>query len=190
MRNAFDGNAAGLVDKGMMLADSSEALVATLYPQLRRMARDLRWRYGASETLRSTALVNECFLKMRQADGFVDEKHFLRTAARAMRQILINHAEARLAAKRGGGAATVEFDDDLPEIYWESDERLLALDGALDRLANFAPRLAEIVEYRFFGGYSEREIGELLDITERTVRRDWVKAKALMLMELERAEAA
>jgi len=173
-----------------MSADSTEALVAALYPELRRMARNLHWRYGATETLRSTALVNECFLKLRRAHRFADEKHFLRTAARAMRQILINHAEARLAAKRGGGAAADSFEDDLPQIYWESDERLLALDEALDRLAAFAPRLAEIVECRFFGGYSEREIGELLDITERTVRRDWAKAKALMLIELERAEAA
>ncbi|WP_326523359.1 ECF-type sigma factor [Sphingomonas sp.] len=173
-----------------MASDSPDALVAALYPQLRRIARDLRWRYSASETLRSTALVNESFLKLRHAHGFVDEKHFLRTAARAMRQILINHAQARLTAKRGGGAAATAFDDDLPDVYWESDERLVALDGALVRLAEFAPRLAEIVEYRFFGGYSEREIGELLGVTERTVRRDWAKAKALLLIELDSAEGA
>lgn len=173
-----------------MPADSPDALAETLYPQLRRIARDLHWRYGAGETMRSTALVNECFLKLRGTHGFADERHFLRTAARAMRQILINHAQARLAAKRGGGAALAVFEDDLPDIYWESDERLLALDNALERLATFAPRLAEIVEYRFFGGYSEREIGDMLDMTERTVRRDWTKAKALMLIEMESAEAA
>ena len=85
-----------------MFADSPKALVEALYPDLKRIARDLHWRYAASETMRSTALVNECFLKLRRAHGFVDEQHFLRTAARAMRQILINHAQARLAAKRGG----------------------------------------------------------------------------------------
>jgi RNA polymerase sigma factor (TIGR02999 family) len=173
-----------------MATDSSDALVAALYPDLRRIARDLHWRYGASDTLRSTALVNECYLKLRNAHPFVDEQHFLRTAARAMRQILISHAEARLAAKRGGGSTTASFEDDLPEIYWESDERLIALNDALNRLAASAPRLAEIVEYRFFGGYSEREIGELLGITERTVRRDWSKAKAMVLIELNRAEVS
>jgi len=171
-----------------MFADSPKALVEALYPDLKRIARDLHWRYAASETMRSTALVNECFLKLRRAHGFVDEQHFLRTAARAMRQILINHAQARLAAKRGGGEALATFEDDLPGIYWESDERLLALNAALDRLAGFAPRLAEIVEYRFFGGYSEAETGELVGLTERTVRRDWAKAKALLLIALEQAE--
>lgn len=173
-----------------MLTDSSDSLVATLYPQLKRLARDMHWRYSAGETLRSTALVNESFLKLRSTGGFVDEKHFLRTAARAMRQILINHAQARLAAKRGGGMHADSFDDELPDVYWESDERLLALNDALDRLTVAAPRLAEIVEYRFFGGYSEREIGELLGVTERTVRRDWTKAKTLMQMEMEGSEIA
>jgi len=172
-----------------MLTDSSDSLVATLYPQLKRLARDMHWRYSAGETLRSTALVNESFLKLRSAGGFADEKHFLRTAARAMRQILINHAHARLAAKRGGGTHIAAFEDELPDIYWESDERLLALNDALDRLSQTAPRLAEIVEYRFFGGYSEQEIGNLLDITERTVRRDWAKAKALMQIEMEQGDA-
>lgn len=166
-----------------MIRDSSEQMIAALYPQLKRIARDLRWRYSSGETMRSTALVNECFLKMRNADGFVDERHFLHTAARAMRQILVNHAAARSAAKRGGGQAAA-FKDELPDIYWESDERLLALDQALERLAAYAPRLAAIVEYRFFGGYSEQEIATLLDVNERTVRRDWVKAKALLLLDM------
>ncbi|WP_448659514.1 ECF-type sigma factor [Sphingomonas sp. CJ99] len=168
-------------------ADANEALVRALYPQLKRIARDLRWRYGTGETMRSTALVNECYLKLRGSDGFVDEGHFLRTAARAMRQILVNHAEARLAAKRGGGQRTEAFEDDLPFVYWESDDRLVALNAALERLASFAPRLAQIVELRFFGGYAEREIAVLLDCNERTVRRDWVKAKSLLLIDMSAA---
>lgn len=186
---ALRGFPRGYRHSAAVLDDSSEALVKALYPELRRMARGLHWRYGAGETLRATALVNECFLKLRRAEGFTDEKHFLRTAARAMRQILVNHAEARLAAKRGGGAQSAAFEDDLPGIYWESDERLVELDAALDRLAALSPRLAAIVEYRFFGGYSEREIGALLDVTERTVRRDWTKAKALILTELQQDAA-
>lgn len=177
-------------DRAMMHAMSVQAeqvnqtLIDALYPQLKRIARDLRWRYAAGETMRSTALVNECYLKLRHVNGFADEAHFLRTAARAMRQILVNHAMARMATKRGGGKVVESFEDDLPIIYWESDERLVALDGALDRLAEFAPRLAQIVELRFFGGYSEREIATMLACNERTVRRDWVKAKALLLMDM------
>ena len=171
------------------LADGTQ-LADTLYPQLKRIARDLRWRYDAGETMRSTALVNECFLKLRSSAGFADERHFLRTAARGMRQILVNHAEARTAAKRGGGAATEVFEDDLPGVYWESDDRLVALDAALGRLAGYAPRLAEIVELRFFGGYSEREVAMLLDCNERTVRRDWVKARALLMLDLDGTPAS
>lgn len=169
----------------MDASDDNAALIDALYPQLKRIARDLRWRYGAGETMRSTALVNECYLKLRRAHGFVDEAHFLRTAARAMRQVLVNHAAARLTAKRGGGKAAESFEDDLPVIYWESDDRLVALNAALERLAVYAPRLAQIVELRFFGGYSEREVASLIDCNERTVRRDWVKAKALLLDDMQ-----
>lgn len=159
---------------------TTEGLVEALYPALRSLAAQAKWRYGAGETMRSTALVNEAFLKLRAAPGFADEAHFLRTAALAMRQLLVNHARARLTAKRGSGAAAVPFDDDLP-VYWQSDERLVALDEALQALEAIDPRLARIVEYRFFAGYSESEIGVLLDVTERTVRREWTKARALLL---------
>lgn len=167
---------------------ATQALVDALYPQLKRIARDLRWRYSAGETMRATALVSECFLKLRHVEGFADEAHFLRTAARAMRQILVNHARARLTAKRGGGAAMADYDEDMP-VYWESDDRLVALDGALDRLHILSPRLAQIVEMRFFGGYAEKEIASLLNCNERTIRRDWVKAKALLLLDMNDGEA-
>lgn len=172
-------------ESDMQEEGDTAALIDALYPQLKRIARDLRWRYNAGETMRSTALVNECYLKLRNSPGFADEKHFLRTAALAMRQVLVNHAAARLAAKRGGGKAAESFEDDLPVIYWESDDRLVALNAALERLMTYAPRLAQIVELRFFGGYSEREVAELVDCNERTVRRDWVKAKALLLIDME-----
>lgn len=165
----------------LQMADShsAENLVTVLYSELRRLAARSHWRYGAGETMRSTVLVSETFLKLRAAPDFQDERHFLRTAALAMRQILVNHARARLTAKRGGGAS-VPLDDDLP-VFWESDERLVALDDALGQLALVNQRLVDIVEYRFFGGFSEAETGELLGINERTVRREWAKAKALLL---------
>ncbi|MBY9067169.1 hypothetical protein K1X12_09685 [Hyphomonas sp. WL0036] len=162
--------------------DSEEVqrLIASLYPELKRTAAALGRRAGSPETLRSTVLVNEAFLKLRRSSGFVDEKHFLRTAALAMRQILVNHAKARLAARRGGGKLD-PLDENMP-VYWESDERLVELNEALDQLTEVSPRLAEIVQYRFFAGYSEAETGALMGITDRTVRRDWVKAKAFLLM--------
>ncbi|WP_448659504.1 ECF-type sigma factor [Sphingomonas sp. CJ99] len=163
------------------MADKPDAqhLAPLLYGDLRRLAARHRWQYGSGETLRSTALVSEAFLRLRQVAEFADERHFLRTAAIAMRQVQVNHAHARMTAKRGGGATLVPVDDDLP-VFWESDERLLALNDALARLAHLDPRLAELVDYRFFGGFSEPEIGQLMGISERTVRREWAKARALL----------
>lgn len=170
-------------------ATSSEVqrLIDALYPELKKTAAALGRQAGSPETLRSTVLVNEAFLKLRRSGGFVDEKHFLRTAALAMRQILVNHARARLAARRGGGKLD-PLDENMP-VYWESDERLVQLNQALDQLAEVSPRLAELVQYRFFGGYSEVETGALMGMTDRTVRRDWVKAKALLLMFMQDTDA-
>jgi RNA polymerase sigma factor (TIGR02999 family) len=160
-----------------------EALVARLQPELRAIAARVGRRFPSSETLRRTALVAEAWLRLRRMPGFVDEAHFLRTAAVAMRQILVNHARDRVAAKRGGGAAAVPFEDDLP-VFWESDEQLVALDDALRGLAAAEPRLAAVVECRFFAGYDEAETAAVLGVTDRTVRRDWVKAKAWLHLAL------
>lgn len=174
-----------MVDSGKTQPENEEVqrLIDALYPELKRTAAALGRRAGSPETLRSTVLVNEVFLKLRQSGGYADEKHFLRTAALAMRQILVNHARARLAAKRGGGKLD-PLDENIP-VYWESDERLLELSDALDQLAEVSPRLAELVQYRFFAGYSEEETAALMGVTDRTVRRDWVKAKALLMMFIE-----
>jgi len=161
-----------------------EALAAQLYPEMRAIAGRLGRRFATSETLRHTALVSEAFLRLRHSPGFADEAHFLRTAALAMRQIIVNHARARVAAKRGGGAATVEFDDDLP-AFWGDDERLLALDAALQALGALDPRLAQVVDCRFFGGYDEAETARALGVADRTVRRDWTKARAFLRAEIE-----
>lgn len=174
-----------MLDSGNKQPENEEVqrLIDALYPELKRTAAALGRRAGSPETLRSTVLVNEVFLKLRRSGGYADEKHFLRTAALAMRQILVNHAKARLAAKRGGGKLD-PLDENIP-VYWESDERLLELSDALDQLAEVSPRLAELVQYRFFAGYSEEETAALMGVTDRTVRRDWVKAKALLMMFME-----
>lgn len=104
------------VDSPETEQSATQAMVDALYPQLKRIARDLRLQYSAGETMRATALVSECFLKLPHVDGFADEVHFLRTAARAMRQNLANHARARLTAKRGGGAAMAGFQKVLRRI--------------------------------------------------------------------------
>jgi RNA polymerase sigma factor (TIGR02999 family) len=158
-------------------------LLPLLYADLRRLARGERRRFGAGETLQTTALIHEAYLKLREREHFNDHAHFLRSAAQAMRHILINHARHSLAAKRGGGAVRVpiEFALDIP---LPADETLLEIDEALDRLAVLNPRLAQIVECRYFAGYDDLATGEALGLTDRTVRRDWVKARAWLRREL------
>lgn len=160
-------------------SDDVRVLVEALYPQLRMIAGALSSRFGSPETLRSTALVSEVFLKLRRSPRFADEQHFLRTAARAMRQVLVNHARSRSAQRRGGGVPVLPLDDDVP-VFWQSDADLIALDDALAQLESMDARLASVVECRFFGGYDDQETGRLLGMTDRTVRRDWVKARALL----------
>ena len=120
--------------------------------------------------------------------AFNDKSHFLRTAALVMRQVLVNYARASLAAKRGGDATHVplEFADSaaLTGIRVESDETLIAVHEALGRLTELSPRLSQVVECRFFAGYSEQETAEALGMNERTVRRDWAKARAWLRKEL------
>lgn len=157
-------------------------LTPELWDALRRIARRERFRVRAGETLRVTALVSEAWLKLRRSQTFHDDAHFLSAAAVAMRHVLVDHARSRLAAKRGGGKADLLLDD--VEPFWESDSRLVELDEALDRLGRLNPRLARVVEYRFFAGYGEEQVAEIMGVTDRTVRRDWVKARAWLFREL------
>lgn len=159
-----------------------ERLAPALWGELRKIARRERFRVNAGETLRTTALISEAWLRLRRAGGWMDDDHFLRSAALAMRHVLVDHARARLAAKRGSGKVDVLTDDIEP--FWESDDRLVELDEALTRLARLNPRLAQVVELRFFAGYSDEQSAALMGVTDRTVRRDWVKARAWLFREL------
>jgi len=164
-------------------AGSLETLVPVLYEELRLIAhRHLaRRRAGAPGALATTSLVNEVYLKLvdqKQAE-WRDRAHFLAVAAVAMRHILINRAKARVAQKRGGVEATVTLDEEAIAAI-RTPEALLDLNEALDRLGELDPRLARVVECRFFGGLSEDEIAEALGITVRTVQRDWTKARVLL----------
>lgn len=158
-------------------------LLPAFYQQLRRIAQRTRARYGGSHTLQTTALVHEAYLRLGQSRTFVDETHFLRAAALAMRHALINYALARLADKRGGGGQHVTLSQ-VGDLSVESDEGLLALNDAMVRLSSEMPRLADVVECRFFGGYGEEDTARALGVSLRTVQRDWLKARAWLYREL------
>jgi len=161
-----------------------DRLFPLIYEELRQVARRALRRERPDHTMRPTELVHEAFLKLGGAEGpWQDRAHFFGVAARAMRQILVDHARRRLAGKRGGGMIATTLEDVGAEQGLPPEE-LLALDAALDRLEQKDARLRALVEYRFFGGLSDREIAELLQVSERTVNRDWAKARAWLHKEV------
>jgi RNA polymerase sigma factor (TIGR02999 family) len=161
-----------------------DRLFSATYEELRRLAAAVR-RDDPSVTLSPTALVNEAWLKLAGSPPFAltSPLHFKRIAARAMRQVLVEAARRRHAGKRGGGVATVTFDEALESAEAGADE-VLALDAALEDLGRQNPRQATMVESRFFGGLDIPETAELLGISEATVLRDWRAAKAWLAREL------
>jgi RNA polymerase sigma-70 factor, ECF subfamily len=165
-----------------------DQLFSVTYEELRRLASAVR-RGDPSATLSPTALVNEAWLKLAKSPdiGATSRLHFKRIAARAMRQLLVEAARRRNADKRGGGAEiTVSFDDALKKAPSSEDE-VLALNHALDTLAEMNPRQAVMVESRFFGGLEIPETAEMLGVSEATVLRDWRAAKAWLANELRKA---
>jgi RNA polymerase sigma factor (TIGR02999 family) len=177
--------------------EAFDQILPLVYNELRRTARR---ELGArpSDTLSSTALVHELYLKFSRARAdWRDRAHFLGVAAVAMRHILVDRARRRTAEKRGGNQRHVSLADDLAAADTQA-ESLLELHEALDQLAILDERLARVVECRFFGGMTEQETAEALHVTARTVRRDWVKARGLLYQalranapqELPRAKAA
>jgi len=157
------------------------------YDELRRLARRQLGGAPRGQTLVTTVLVNEAFVKLvRRPVDVQDRAHFFALAARAMRQIIVDHARERQAQKRGGDWFPASLDAD--QIALEDTAReLVDMDEALGRLQEVDPRLAQIVEWRLFGGMTEDEVGEALGLTARTVRRDWQKARAFLYRELTRA---
>jgi RNA polymerase sigma factor (TIGR02999 family) len=163
----------------------ADRLMTLFYDELKHLAHRERMRVGGGATLQTTALVNEAYLKLRSAKAWNDDAHFLRAAALAMRHALVNHAEAHLAAKRGAGAVHLPLTAAEDVAAADSDEILVAINEALDRLAQQSPRLAQVVECRYFGGYDDAAIARALNLSERTVRRDWVLARAWLHRELQ-----
>jgi RNA polymerase sigma factor (TIGR02999 family) len=165
------------------------ALFALVYQELRRIARSQRRAAGSPVTLDTTALVHEVYLKLHAVPeaAAVDRVHFLSLAARAMRQILVDHARARSRLKRGGPLTITSLDENIGGAANTID--LVALDTALTQLAEVDPRAAQLVEWRVFGGLEIADIARMQDLTERTVFRDWRRARAFLVRQLGLDEA-
>lgn len=154
------------------------APLADMYDDLRRLACTYLSRQSRDHTLQPTALVHEAYLRLVQQDNppARGRTHCFCLAAKAMRSVLVDHARRRKAAKRGGGARRVPLDD-VVAMYEDRALNLLVLDEALNDLAALDPQLVRIVEMRFFGGLTEREIAGVMGVSERTVRREWSVAR-------------
>ena len=166
--------------------ESLDDLVALAYSELRAIAHGRLAARGGNGTLSTTALVHEAYLKLvdRSPSRWRDRAHFFAVASMAMRHVLVDCAKARATLKRGGERRRITLDEE--EIGVDDQaEALLQLDDALRQLADVEPRLARVVECRFFGGLTEEEIAAALGVTVRTVRRDWVKARVMLRHVLE-----
>lgn len=172
--------------------DAVDALFRCIYDELHLLARRQRRRWSGDHTMNTTALVHEAYLKLVNAERLEagSRAHFLAIAARAMRQILINHAKAKRRQKRGGSAPPISLDALVeaplpgPALSPEQAELLLDLEDALKRLESLSERQSRVVECRFFGGLSIPETAAALGTSPATVKRDWSLAQAWLFREL------
>ena len=166
-------------------AVAASRLMPLVYDELRRLARDYLRHERGGHTLQPTALVHEAYLRLVDDTQiqWQGRAHFFGVAARAMRRILVDHARAHNAAKRGGGVEKIPLED-AGDLLAAHDVDLVELDGALETLAQTYPRQSEVVEMRFFGGLEAREIAEVLQVSEKTILRDWNFAKLFLWREL------
>jgi RNA polymerase sigma factor (TIGR02999 family) len=158
-----------------------------LYDDLRRLARSRLRQHQTMTLLDTTSLVHESYLKLvgQQALPIEDRQHFFAYAARVMRSVIVDFARARLAERRGGGAEHVVLDTALGDGMVAPETDVLRVHEALEVLAQVEPRLASMVEMRYFAGMTEAEVAEAMGLSERTVRRDWEKARLLLSAALE-----
>ena len=165
-----------------------EKLVPIVYDELRRLARAFMRRQNPGHTLQTTALVNEAYLRLVDSDkvNWQSRTHFFAISAQLMRRILVDAARRKQSQKRGGDRLQVTLDERF-DIPLENETDMVALDDALKRLAAFSPRQSRIVELRYFGGLTEEQVAETMEISSRTVRRDWSLARAWLYRELTRS---
>jgi len=178
-------DATGLL-RQMTAGDSAAQgrLLSLLYGQLHHLAAGQMARQRAGHTLQATALVNEAFVRLIRTDEpWASREHFLAVAAKAMRQVLVDHARRKASHKRGGDWDRVTLSGVGPGTGQDQTD-LLALDAALTRLQELNPRHARVVELRAFGGLTTQEVAEVLDMGVRTVEKDWRLAKAWLAREL------
>ena len=161
-------------------------IVTLTYDDLRAIAHRRLAAHARGGTLSTTALVHEAWLRLSASPGvrWNDAAHFLALASMAMRHVIVDRARERTALKRGGDRVRITLEEDVLALEAQPDA-ILQLDEALGRLAELEPRLAKVLECRFFGGLTEAETAEALGVTVRTVQRDWVKARVLLRRLLE-----
>ena len=169
--------------------DALDVLLPPIYAELRRLASSYLRRERSDHTLQATALVHEAFIRLvdQRAVRWQNRAHFFGIAAQAMRRILVDHARAHAAEKRGSGERAVSLDEAVVMVG-APDVDLLALDEVLTRLAAIDPQQSRVVELRFFGGLTMEETAEVMDISPATVGREWTLAKAWLYAELSRSE--
>lgn len=172
-------------------AGAFDRLVPLVYDELRRIAHGHLRRHRPGQTLDTTGLVHEAYLKLAEQAGLDvrDRGHFLAVSARAMRQVLVDFARARTATKRGGpDAQRVPLEEAAAAVASQAD-LLLDIDRALEGLRAHSERLAQVVECRYFAGYSEEETAEALGTSLRTTQREWLRARAWLRRALEEGPA-
>ncbi|NND71857.1 MAG: sigma-70 family RNA polymerase sigma factor [Rhodothermales bacterium] len=158
-------------------------LLPIVYDELRKIARSQRRKSG-SETLNTTAIVHEAYEKLaKHESGWADRTHFFRVAAKAMRDVVVDYARRQNAAKRGSGVKVLDIDA-LPVISPERTDEILALDEALDRLAELDARQGEVVQLRYFVGLTIAETADVLGLSSATIKREWVSARAWLHREM------
>jgi RNA polymerase sigma factor (TIGR02999 family) len=165
--------------------EARNALIPTVYEELRRIARRHLWHERPDHTLQSAALVNEAYLRLVRQDApqWQNRAHFFGVAAQMMRHILVDHARSRQAAKRGAGVPRLSLDPEIA-LPQKPELDLVALDAALNKLASLDPQQSRVIELRFFGGLSIEETAVVLGISPATVKREWVTARAWLKREM------
>lgn len=170
---------------GISGASEREGLIGALYDDLHKAARRERFRAGRPDTLQTTAVLHEAYVRLSERPEWDSRDHFMAVASTTMRYVLVDAARARLTAKRGNGQKPVPLDEAMSAPEEDAaDRELVKLGDALQGLANFDPELARLVDCRFFAGMTEEETARVLGVSDRTVRRRWLQARAWIYQEM------